>query len=43
MHWEPLEEVELHGRSHVKMRADLDFYPRCHAPEVGYVALRKAA
>lgn len=43
MHWEPLEEVELHGRPHVKMRADLDFYPPCHAPEVGYVALRKAA
>lgn len=43
MHWEPLEEVELHGRPHVKMRADLAFYPPCHAPEVGYVALRKAA
>jgi len=43
MHWEPLEEIELHGRPHVKMRADLDFYPPCHAPEVGYVALRKAA
>ena len=43
MHWKPLEEVELHGRLHVKMRADLDFYPPCHAPEVGYVALRKAA
>ena len=43
MHWESLEEVELHGRPHVKMRADLDFYPPCHAPEVGYVALRKAA
>ena len=24
-------------------RADLDFYPPCHTPEVGYVALRKAA
>ncbi len=43
MHWESLEQVELHGRPHVKMRADLDFYPPCHAPEVGYVALRKAA
>ncbi len=43
MHWETLEQVELHGRPHLKMRADLDFYPPCHAPEVGFVALRKAA
>ena len=43
MNWETMAEVELHGRPHVKMRADLDFYPPCHTPEVGYVALRKAA
>ena len=43
MHWETLAEVELHGRPHLKMRADLDFYPPCAAPEIGYVALRKAA
>jgi hypothetical protein len=43
MHWETLDEVELHGRPHLKMRANLDFYPPCHAPEVGFVALRKAA
>ena len=43
MHWETLEEVELHGRPHLHMCADLDFYPPCYAPEVGYVALRKAA
>lgn len=43
MHWETLAEVELHGRPHLKMRADLGFYPPCDAPEVGYVALRKAA
>ena len=43
MRWETLAEVELHGRPHLKMRADLDFYPPCQAPEVGYVALRKAA
>ncbi len=43
MHWETMAEVELHGRPHVKMRADLDFYPPCHTPEIGYVALRKAA
>jgi putative N-acetyltransferase (TIGR04045 family) len=43
MHWETLAEVELHGRPHLKMRADLAFYPPCAAPEVGFVALRKAA
>ncbi len=43
MHWETLDEVELHGRPHLKMRADLAFYPPCRAPEVGFVALRKAA
>jgi putative N-acetyltransferase (TIGR04045 family) len=43
MHWETLDEVELHGRPHLKMRADLACYPPCDAPEVGYVALRKAA
>jgi len=43
MHWETLEALDLHGRPHLKMRADLAFYPPCHAPEVGFVALRKAA
>ena len=27
MHWETMAEVELHGRPHTRMRADLDFYP----------------
>jgi len=43
LHWESLAELALHGRPHLKMRADLDFYAPCHAPEVGFVALRKAA
>ena len=43
MHWETLAEVDLHGRPHLKMRADLAFYPPCRAPEAGFVALRKAA
>ena len=43
MHWETLAEVELHGRPHLKMRADLAFYPPCGTPEIGFVALRKAA
>jgi putative N-acetyltransferase (TIGR04045 family) len=43
MHWETLRRVELYGRPHLKMQADLAHYPPCHAPEVGFVALRKAA
>ena len=43
MHWETLAPVDLHGRPHLKMRADLTRYAPCRAPEVGYVALRKAA
>ena len=27
LHWRTLEEVELHGRPHHVMQADLDFYP----------------
>jgi hypothetical protein len=26
LHWEPLEEIQLHGITHVKMRADLSYY-----------------
>lgn len=26
LHWEPLEEIQLHGIAHVKMRADLAYY-----------------
>ena len=43
MHWETLAEVDLHGRPHLRMRADLAFYPPCPTPEIGFVALRKAA
>ena len=27
LHWDPIGELELHGVRHVKMRADLEFYP----------------
>jgi putative N-acetyltransferase (TIGR04045 family) len=43
MHWDALDRVDLHGRPHLKMQADLAFYPPCAAPETGFVALRKAA
>lgn len=26
LHWEPLEELQLHGLTHVRMRADLGYY-----------------
>lgn len=43
MHWETLAEVELHGHPHLRMKADLRHYPPCHSPELGFVALKKAA
>ena len=43
MRWETIDEIDLHGRPHLKMRADLSAYPPCATPELGYVALRKAA
>jgi putative N-acetyltransferase (TIGR04045 family) len=43
LHWRTLEIVELHGRAHHRMEADLDFYPPFAAPETGFLALRKAA
>ena len=35
LHWEPIGEVELYGVRHVKMRADLDFYPPAQHDIVG--------
>ena len=43
LHWRTLEIVELHGRPHHRMEADLDFYPPFTAPETGFLALRTAA
>jgi putative N-acetyltransferase (TIGR04045 family) len=40
LHWRTLEEVELHGRPHHVMEADLDFYPPFRAPETGFLTLR---
>jgi putative N-acetyltransferase (TIGR04045 family) len=40
LHWRTLEEVELHGRPHHVMEADLAFYPPFRAPETGFLALR---
>jgi putative N-acetyltransferase (TIGR04045 family) len=43
LHWRTLEIIELHGRPHHRMEADLDFYPPFTAPETGFLALRTAA
>ena len=43
MRWETIEEVEIHGRPHLKMRAELDFYPPFATPETGFLALAKRA
>lgn len=43
LHWRTLEEIELFGRPHHRMEADLAFYPPFPEPEAGFLALRKAA
>jgi putative N-acetyltransferase (TIGR04045 family) len=43
LHWQPIDTVELHGRRHVRMQADLKAYPPCHSPEHGFVALPRRA
>jgi putative N-acetyltransferase (TIGR04045 family) len=41
MRWDTVEEVQLHGRPHLKMQADLDFYPPFETPETGFLALAR--
>lgn len=43
LHWTVIEAVQLHARPHVKMAADLAFYPPFSTPEAGFLALPKAA
>lgn len=43
LHWHVLEEVNLHGRPHLKMQADLTFYPPMTTPEIGLIALPRRA
>ena len=43
LHWASLGTVELHGRPHRLMRADLSAYPPMHDPERGLITFRKAA
>jgi putative N-acetyltransferase (TIGR04045 family) len=41
--WTSLEEVELHGMAHHRMRADLSAYPPLVAPETGFRSLLRRA
>ncbi|GBU18637.1 MULTISPECIES: MSMEG_0567/Sll0786 family nitrogen starvation N-acetyltransferase [Methylobacterium] len=43
LHWASLDAVDLHGRLHHLMRADLSAYPPMHNPEHGLVTFRRAA
>jgi putative N-acetyltransferase (TIGR04045 family) len=43
MHWRTLEQVELYGKPHHMMQADLDFYPPFREPEIGFLSLPKLA
>lgn len=43
MHWHTLQEIELHGRPHYMMQADLAHYPPFREPEIGFLSLPKLA
>lgn len=43
MHWHTLQALELHGRPHHLMQADLAHYPPFLEPEVGFLSLPKLA
>lgn len=43
MHWRTLQELELHGKPHHLMQADLAHYPPFPRPEIGFLSLPKLA
>jgi putative N-acetyltransferase (TIGR04045 family) len=43
LHWRTIEEVELRGRPHHFMQADLAHYPPISDPEIGFLSLPKKA
>jgi putative N-acetyltransferase (TIGR04045 family) len=43
LHWDIVEEFEIYGKPHLRMKADLAYYPPCITPEAGFVALAKKA
>jgi putative N-acetyltransferase (TIGR04045 family) len=43
LHWHTIEQIELRGRPHHFMQADLAHYPPIADPEVGFLSLPKRA
>ena len=43
LHWHTIEEIELHGRPHHFMQADLAHYPPIADAEIGFLSLPKKA
>jgi putative N-acetyltransferase (TIGR04045 family) len=43
LHWHTIEEIELRGRPHHLMQADLAYYPPISNPETGFLSLPKHA
>lgn len=43
LHWDVVEEFEIYGKPHLRMKANLAWYPPCPTPEAGFVALPKKA
>lgn len=43
MHWVTLQEIELYGKPHHMMQADLKYYPPFTQPEIGFLSLPKLA
>ena len=43
LRWRTLEEIELRGHPHLKMEADLAFYPPFETPQIGFLALTRRA
>ena len=43
LHWQTLDEIEMHGRPHHLMQADLRHYPPFADAETGFLSLPKKA
>lgn len=43
LHWDTLSQINIYGKPHHHMQADLAYYPPFVAPEAGFHTLRKAA
>jgi len=43
LHWRSRERLDLHGRPHVEMEADLAAYPPCHDAVSGFVSRGRSA